>query len=234
MATAMACSWKIGLERGMPVGDRLEPTPAHGVGMDESGLDRSGTDERHLHHEIVQPFRLGLENRRDLGAALDLKGPDGVSPRDHLVGRGVVGGKAVHLRTDAAATLDDVERSAHQREAAQAKEIKFGNPDRVEVVLVELNDGAAHRGVLDRQPIAQGRRGQHEPAHVSGAEPREMVAPLHDREDRPTPGLVERNSELLCQRVVQVRGPLGSLVLMEPLGELEGELRGIPQDPHGI
>src|SRR6185436_3515622 len=105
--------------------------------------------------------------RCNLGPALDLEGPDGCSPRNHLVGGRIVGRQAVHLRAGASATLDDIERAAYQREAAESQEIELGHADRVEVVLVELDDGATHGGMLDRQPVAQRRRRQHEAAYVS-------------------------------------------------------------------
>src|SRR5882724_6967477 len=61
-----------------------------------------------------------------------------------------------------------------------------------------------------------------------------MIAALHDRENRPAAGLVQRDPELLCQGVADVCRAIGGLVLMEPLGELEGELRGIAQRPHRV
>ena len=218
----------------MPVAHRLEPAAAHGVGIDEARLDRAGPDQRHLHHEVVQPLGPGLQDRRDLRPALDLEGADRLAAGDLLVGGGVVLRKAIHLGPLAGAPLDHVERPAHQREPAQAEEVELGDADRVEVVLVELDDGAAHGGVLDREPVAQRRGREHEAADVGGAEPGKVVAAFHDGEDGAAARIVEREAELLCQRVAHVLGPLGRIVAMDALGQRERQLGRIAEDAHGV
>jgi hypothetical protein len=58
----------------MRVLDRLAAAPPLGVGMDEARLDGTGTDERDLDDDVVEPVGLGVDEARDLGARLDLEG----------------------------------------------------------------------------------------------------------------------------------------------------------------
>ncbi len=88
--------------------------------------------------------------------------------------------------------------------------------------------------MLDGKPVAQWRGGEHEAAYVRGAQPGEVVAPLHDGEHRAAAGVVERQAELRRQRVAHVRRALCSLVPMNPLGQHEGELGRVAENPHGV
>ena len=169
----------------------------------------------------------------DLRPALDLESADRLAPRDLLVGGGIVGRQPVHLGPPTGAALDHVERAAHERQPAQSEEVELGDADQSRS-LVELDDGPAHGGVLDREPVAQRLGGEHEAAHVGGAEPGEVVAALHDGEHGAAAGVVEREAELPGQRVAHVLGPFGGLVAVDPLGELERKLGGVAQDAHGV
>ena len=73
---------------------------------------------------------------------------------DEVVRRRVVRRDAIHRRPAARATLDLVERVAHQRQSAESEEVVLGNADVVEVVLVELDDRASHRRLLDGHVVA--------------------------------------------------------------------------------
>src|SRR5690349_2838515 len=80
--------------------------------------------------------------------------------------------------------LDRVERPSNLGERAQAEKIELGDPDAVEVVLVKLENGAAHRGGLDRQIVAEQRGGEHEATRMRGAEPRKILKGCDGSEER--------------------------------------------------
>ena len=143
----------------MWVGYRLEPAPSRRVWMDEIRLDRARTNQCHLHHDVIQPIRLRMQHRSDLRPALDLERANRLTAGDEIVGRLVIRRQLVHLGTSAGAHLDHVEGASHQRQRAESQEIELGNTDGIEIVLVELDDRATHRRVLDRQIVAEQRRG---------------------------------------------------------------------------
>ena len=91
----------------MRIRHRLLPEPALRVRMHERRLDRPRPDQRHLHDDVVQMIRLGVQDRIDLRAALDLKRADRLAALNQLVRLRVVRlGKRVHLGRAPVVLLD--------------------------------------------------------------------------------------------------------------------------------
>ena len=116
--------------------------------------------------------------------------------RDQIVSRFVVGRQLVHLGPRSGARLDHVERASHQRQRAESEEIEFRYADRIEVVLVELDDRATHRRVLDRQVIAEESGRQHESTDVRRAQTRHTLEGRHRREHCPAARVVQIDPQL--------------------------------------
>ena len=66
------------LERGVHEVHRFPALAALQVRVHHLADDRAGTDDRHLHHDVVERLRLQPRQARHLGAALHLEHPDGV------------------------------------------------------------------------------------------------------------------------------------------------------------
>ena len=97
------------LEQGMQVGDRLEPVAATDIRVHRAALDRPGSNEGHLDHQVIEPSRLQPRQGRHLGPRLDLEHPDGVRPAEHRVNLVLLGdGGEVDLV--AAVLSDEVDR----------------------------------------------------------------------------------------------------------------------------
>src|SRR5205814_10612327 len=66
------------LKARIEIGDRLFPGAPRQAGMNHVTLDRSWPNDRHFDDDVVKTFWFHPWQRRDLGAALDLKYADGV------------------------------------------------------------------------------------------------------------------------------------------------------------
>jgi len=104
----------------MRVHHRFVPEPPLGVRSHEARLDRTGPDQRDLHHQIVEVVGLGVEDRVHLRAALDLKRADRFAALNQVVRLRVRIVDLVHLGSRTRVLLDHVERDPHHRQRAQS------------------------------------------------------------------------------------------------------------------
>ena len=152
----------------------LVPEPALGVRMHEARLDRARPDQRDLHDDVVEMIGLGVQDRIDLRATLDLKRADRLAALDEVVRLRVVDAGSrtssgrlpvrCSITSNAMRTIDS---------APSPRKSNFGTPMHVEIVLVELDDRAAHRRLLDRQIVAERRGREHEAADMRRSQPRQ-------------------------------------------------------------
>ena len=143
----------------MEVGDGLLAVAAPDVRVDRPALDGPGTDERHLHHQVVELAGAEPGQGGHLGPGLHLEHPDGVGPAQHLVDLGLLGdGGQVHLVAPVVA--DEVHGVVQGGEHPQAQQVELDQADGRAVVLVPLQDAAVlhagplHRAHLDDGPVA--------------------------------------------------------------------------------
>jgi len=84
-----------------------------------------------------------------LCARLDLKDPSRFSATKHVVRGGVFGWDVLQAKELAVETALQFERPSNRRQHAQAQAVDFQKPERLDVILVPLNDRAiGHRRVL--------------------------------------------------------------------------------------
>ena len=136
--------------------------------MDHAALDRPGPHDRHLDHQVVVAARLQARQHAHLRPALDLEHADRVGAADHVVGRHVAVGDVLHRERRAAELgADVVERAADRAQHAEGEDVDLEQAERVEVVLVPLDDAAVlHRRVLDRHQLGHAALGDDEAAGV--------------------------------------------------------------------
>ena len=174
------------LEIGMRVRHRLLPAPPRGVRMHELRLDRPRPNQRDLHDDVVQPIGLRVQDRRDLRAALDLERADRLAAlrSDRTSSRRRSAACTSPAASPVRASITS-NAHAHHRQRAESEEVELRHADHVEIVLVELDDRAAHRRLLDGQVVAERRGREHEPADVRRAQPRQSSNAADRREQRP-------------------------------------------------
>ena len=148
------------LQQRVQVGDRLLAVAPADVGVHRPALDGPGSDEGHLHHQVVEGAGLEAGQRGHLGPALDLEHPDRVGPAQHVVDL-VLLGDVGQVDLHAVGVADQVDGVVQGAEHAQAQQVELDQAHRRAVVLVPLQDGAVlhagplHRAHLDHRPVAQ-------------------------------------------------------------------------------
>ena len=127
-------------------GNLLLAHAASQVWMHHVALDRAGTHDRDFNHEIVETLRLQARQHRHLRAALDLENAHRVGARDHGVDARVFGGNRREAMRDAVMARKQVESLAQAGEHAERQHVDLEKAERVEIVLVPFDCGAAlHR-----------------------------------------------------------------------------------------
>ncbi len=127
--------------------------------MHHVALDRAGPDDRHLDHEVVVALGPQARQHRHLRARLDLEHAHRVAVTDHLVDLRVLRRHGSERPARAAVTLDEIEAAPDRRQHPEAEHVHLEQAERVEVVLVPLDDGAVlHRRVLDRHQLVERSR----------------------------------------------------------------------------
>ena len=135
--------------------------------MDHPALDRPRPDDRDLDHEVVEAGGLQPRQHRLLRPRLDLEHADRVGALTHRVNLGVFGRDVLHRELAAAIARHHLERAPDRREHPERQAIDFQQPERVEVVLVPLQDRAVlHRRILDRHHPLDQTAGDDEAADV--------------------------------------------------------------------
>ena len=155
------------LQRLARIADRFLALPPVQIWMHHAALDRSGSHDRYLDHQVVEAARPQARQHAHLRAALDLEHADGVGLADHVVGGLVLGRDVLHREGMTLALADEVEALADGGEHAQRQHVDLEQAESIDVVLVPLDDGAVrHGGVLDRHHPRQRPLGQHEATRV--------------------------------------------------------------------
>ena len=144
-------------------------------------LDGTGPDERDLHYEIIEATRLEARQRVHLRAALHLEHTDRIRTTQIIVHRLVGAIELAEVDRHTARASHIRETVLHHGEHPQPEQVDLHQPDRIEIVLLPLDDGAVlHTRGLDRHHGAQRLLGEHESAYVDAAMTRRGVEPLDD------------------------------------------------------
>ena len=119
--------------------------------MHHVALDRSGAHQRHLDDEVVIAARPQARQHGHLCPRFDLEDAHAVGAAKHVVGGGIAFGNLVHFQASAGTLADDGKHAPDGGEHAEGEDIDLEQAERIEVVLVPLDDGAlGHGGVFDR------------------------------------------------------------------------------------
>ena len=155
------------LERLGRIGHRLQAAAPAQIRMHHVALDRPRAHDRDLDHEVVEAPRLEARQHGHLRPALDLEHADAVRPAQHVVDRGILGRHGGEVELSAVVPREQVERLADAGQHAERQHVDLEDAERVQIVLVPLDDGAlGHRGVDHRHHLVEPAPGQHEAADV--------------------------------------------------------------------
>ena len=155
------------LQRRGRIVHRLAPVAPAQVGVHHVALDGAGTHDRHLDDEVVEAGRLQARQHRHLRSGLDLEHAYRVGPAQHLVDRRIIARHGSERKAAAIMALDQLEALADGREHAERQHVHLQHAERVDVVLVPLEEGAVRHGaVVDRHGLVEPRAREHEAAHV--------------------------------------------------------------------
>ena len=164
------------LEAGMRILDRRFSLPPVEERFDHAADDRAGTDDRHLHDDVVELLRRVARQRRHLRAALHLEHADGVGLVQHLVDARVVLRQVREVDVDPFVRADERDHFLDRREHAEAEEIDFDDAEVRAVVFVPLDDDAAgHRRRLERHDFVEPSFGHDHAAGVLPEVPRQIL-----------------------------------------------------------
>ena len=137
-------------------GQTAPPTLARlQVRVHHAAADRPRPHDGDLHHQVVEGGGLQARQHAHLRAAFDLEGAHGVGAADHAVGFRTFALDIGARERPATPTRDHFKAAPHGREHAQCQHVDLHQAQRVEVVLVPLDD-LPQRGAR-RQPAFQFR-----------------------------------------------------------------------------
>ena len=198
-----------GLERRMRHGHGLAPRAAPEIRVHHVAHDGPGTDDGHLHDQIIEALGLEARQGRHLGAAFHLEDADGVGLLEHGVDRGVVGRQVSQVHV-AAAAADHPERVLEERHHPEPQEIHLDHAHGRAVVLVPLHDRApGHGGRLERDHAVEPSRADDHAARVLAEMARQVLdgrpeagEVAHDRLLGIAAGLAEVDQERVARILV--------------------------------
>ncbi len=168
---------QIGAVARAGVAHRYLALPAVQIRMHRAALDRAGTHQRDLDHQVVVTTRFQARQHAHLRAALDLEHAHGIGGADHVVGGFVAFGNVLQGEGAAPFRADECQRLANGGEHAQGQHVDLEQTQRVEVVLVPLDHGAVlHAGVLNGHQARKRQLREHEAAGVL----RKMARKAHE------------------------------------------------------
>ena len=147
--------------------DLLLAGAAAQIRMHHVALDRARAHDSDLDDEVVETARLEARQHVHLRAALHLEHTDGVRAAEHVVYGRILPGHGAERELRAVMLLQKREGLADAGQHAEAQHIDLEQTQRVEIVLVPLDDGAVFHGrVADGHEFGQGAARQHEAAHM--------------------------------------------------------------------
>ena len=159
--------------------------PVLHVRVHRLALDRAGSHERHLHRQVVEVLRAGLQQALHLRAALDLEDADRVGRLDLLVDALVVERDAREVDRLAAQPRDAVDRILDRGQHPEPEQVDLQEPGVAAAVLVPLADlPAGHRRRLHRDEIDERTRRDDHSARVLADVTREPGDLLRQRAER--------------------------------------------------
>ena len=138
------------------IGHRLLAFSTTKVGMHHVSLDRAWTDDRHLDHQVVVVGWLEAREHGHLRPGFHLEDAHAVGLLQHGVGLRILRRDLAHRRRAVAMFRNQRQGLADRRQHAEAEDVHLQEPQRLEIVLVPLDDGAlVHRCVLDRHQFGK-------------------------------------------------------------------------------
>ncbi len=166
--------------------------------MHHIALDRSGTHDRHLDHQVVECARPKTRQHVDLRAGFHLEHADRISPTQHVVDRRV-------LRRYLSQIFEPqyLECLPDTGQHPERQHIDLHDAEFVDVVLVPFDEGAlVHRGLADRHRLIQPASRQHETADMLRQMPRQSDQ-LACQFDRPADNETRRIEADLPQAIIR-------------------------------
>ena len=196
-------------------------------GVHHAALDGPGAHDGDLDHQVVVTTRLQPRQHAHLRAAFDLEHAHRVGGTDHVEGGLVVVGDARQLEALPQLGANELHRPLQRAEHAQGQDVHLDQAQRVQVVLVPLDDAAVgHRSVLHRHQARQVVARDDEAAGVLAQVPREADQLL--RQLHPQPAQRRFGVEAVFAQ------PLGAdLAAVEPLGRLRDRIDAVQIDAQG-
>ena len=138
------------------VGDRLQSLPAAQIRMHHVALYRSGPNDRHFYHEIVERTWFEPRQHAHLRARFDLKHADAVAALQHLVRQRIFGRNVVDGEFDAVKVIQQIDRFPNRRQHAETEYVDFQQSECFQIVFVPLNHRAFfHRRIFDRHQLSK-------------------------------------------------------------------------------
>ena len=118
--------------------------------MDHAALDRTGTYDCHLDHQVVKAARPQPGEHGHLGPALDLENTDRIGPACHLVNGGIFRRDGRQRQAPSIMILDQVKAFVDGRQHAETEAVHLEDAEGVQIILVPFDHGSVgHGGVLD-------------------------------------------------------------------------------------
>ena len=141
--------------------------------MHHSALNRAWTDDGDLDHQVEITTRFEPRQHRHLRPRLHLEHAHRLAFAQHVVRGRILRGNVLHAELPSFELALELQRPPDRRHHAQRQAVDLQQAQRIQIVLVPLNDGAIrHRGILDRYQCRQRLLRHHEAAHVLRQVPR--------------------------------------------------------------
>ncbi len=138
-------------ERGMRIGDVFASLAALQKWIHHLADDRAGTDDRDLHHNVVEVFGAQARQTRHLRAAFHLEQPDGVGLLQRGVYRWIVLRKMREVHFFVIVVANEFDGIFEHGHHAEAEQIDFDDAHVGAIFFVPLHDDSAgHGGGLER------------------------------------------------------------------------------------
>ena len=160
------------LGTGRGIRHPLQPLPAPQIRMHHIPLNGARPHNRHFNHQIVKLARPQLGQHRHLRTAFHLKHPQTVACTEHVISIRIIARHTRQIMPHPVMCPHQIKHLCDAGQHPQRQNIHFENPQRVDVVLIPLDEGPLrHRPIPDGHHLRQGSLGQNKPAHMLGQMP---------------------------------------------------------------
>ena len=141
--------------------------PRRQIRMHHTALNRTGSHDSNLHHQIIKTAGPQTRQHAHLGPAFNLKHAHRIGPANHVVGGAVIRGNVLQTQGIAAPRTDQCQTTPNGRQHAQGQNIDLEQTHRIQIVFIPLNHAAlGHGRVLDRHQARQRTIGQHKTPYM--------------------------------------------------------------------